>query len=297
MGSLTGVEILAIVLVVVVCAAMAAVGLLLLQRLRRRREQIRGELSGRPEAVSDRAFNRIAMARREAGVLAAQGTELPRARELLGEAQAAFDLRQFDRAYSLAQSSHEALVAARQRPPSAVRATSVPPEAAAEAPTSPAAEAPLPAAKLPAHRAEAQFQLRLLEEDVNRARSARPSDGRTLQASALLAQAQAAFDRSEFQEAFRLALKGRREAGGTIQTLPPAPGSRGPPASGAPDPALAADAAAAATRCPACGHPMLADDGFCRGCGTPRAPLACPSCGAARAPADTFCGKCGLSFS
>jgi len=311
-SGLTPIEIFAIVLVVILCAVMAGVGLLLLQGLRRRRDQLRGELSGKPEAIGDRAFNRIAMARREADLLASQGAEVPRARELIGEAQAAFDGRQFDRAYEIAQSAHETLVAARQRPPSASRPiapaasgeTREAPPAPGSATAPPEAAAP-PAPKLPAHRAESQFQLRLLEEDLARAQSDRANDGRTLRAKALSVQAQQAFDRSDYAEAFRLALKGRREAGGAVETLAPPPtrpkGAGGPgPAAGAPegasDAALAAAAVASADRCPDCGHPMTAGDAFCRGCGTPRKGATCAQCGAERTPADTFCGRCGASF-
>jgi hypothetical protein len=294
---LTGTEILAVVVVTIVCIALVAVMLSVLQRLRRRRDQLRGELSRRPEALSDRAFNRIAMARREADVLNRQGTDTNRPRELIGEAQAAFDRRDFDRAYTLAQSAHETLVAARQRPPSAAPAT---PPPARDGPASPPAEAaaPPPASRLPAHRAESQFQIRLLEDEVARARTSRPKDGRTLEAGALLEQAQQAFGRADYAEAFRLALRGRREAGGSVEALPAAPSARstGGTAAGRPDPATVADALASANRCPSCGHPMSANDAFCRGCGTPRATATCPKCGTERLPSDTFCGRCGASF-
>lgn len=278
MSGLSSEEIFAVVIVVVVCIALAAVGLLLLNRLRRQRDRLRGELSGRPEAISDRAFNRIAMARREANVLQGQGIEVPRARELVGEAQASFDARQFDRAYELAQSAHETLVAARQRPPppaanlSLSAAAGPPRSSGSSASPAPASSAP-PPAKVPAHRAEAQFQLRLLETDLERAGAS--SDGRVLRAKALRAEAQQAFDRSDYASAFRLALKGRREAGAPVEAVPAvaagAPG--GPsPGSGAPntDPAETAAALASSDRCPHCGHPMATDDPFCRGCGVPR---------------------------
>jgi hypothetical protein len=300
---LTSEEILAIVVITVVCIAMVGVGLLLIRRLRQRRDQIRGELSGRPEAVSDRAFNRIAMARREADVLSGQGTNVPRARELVGEAQAAFDGRQFDRAYALAQSAHETLVAARQRPP-----TARPPGAPAGPAIDPGFVAPVaagptpivpPAPKIPAHRAEAQFQLRLLEEELARPTPKRPSDA-TARAQAFYGQAQQAFDRADYAESFRLGLKARRAAGGALETLAPPPmaGSRGGVAGVPPDdPAQAAEALASLDRCPSCGHPTRPEDAFCRGCGASRKAPACPKCGAPRLPNDTFCGRCGASFS
>jgi len=273
MAGLTSEEILAIVLVVVICTAMAAVGVLLLQRLRRRRDQLRGELSSRPEAVSDRAFNRIAMARREADILGRQGVELSRVRELIGEAQAEFDGRRFEHAYSLAQSAHELLVAARQRPPSVATGPSPSP------PTAPGGSeprsSPPSAAKIPAHRAEAQFQLRLLQDEIAGAATSEAGNGRRLQAQALATQAQQAFDRGDYAESFRLALKGRREGGRPIETVappgPPAPsGTSAEGAGPADDPERTADSLASLARCPQCGHPMGPTEQFCRGCGSPR---------------------------
>jgi len=305
---LTSEEIFAVVVVVVVSIALAAVGLALLRRLRMRRDQLRGELSGRPEAMSDRAFNRIAMARRELNVLAGQGSEVPRARELIGEAQAAFDTRQFDRAYSLAQSAHETLVAARQRssgPLPSAPSPAVGPEPTEAPPVGGTAAAPAPAAppKIPPHRAEAQFQLRLLSEEIARVEAGGTTGGRAASSSRLRDDAQRSFDRGDYAEAFRLALKGRREAGASVEALAPPPAGVAPPAgptgpAGArpTDPAQTAAAIAASDRCPSCGHPTRSDDAFCRGCGAPRTPAVCGSCGAARLPSDTFCGRCGASF-
>ncbi|MGP8078596.1 MAG: zinc ribbon domain-containing protein [Thermoplasmata archaeon] len=311
MIGLTSTVIFGIVLVVIVCVVLIGVGLLLLQRLRQRRDQLRGELSHRPEAIGDRAFNRIAMARREANLLAAQGVPVPRARELVGEAQASFDAREFDRAYALAQSAHETLVAARQRPstPSAADlgpATDHRPETRSPGPSvSPADVGVPPAPKIPPHRAEAQFQLRLLKEELPGVGGGRANDGRRLRAQALSTQAQQAFDRSDYAEAFRLALKGRREAGASVETLAPPPSPIGPagtvaegdPSAGAPsDPIQAATELASADRCPSCGHPTRPQDAFCRGCGVPRAGPKCPQCGAERLPSDAFCAKCGQPF-
>jgi len=135
------------------------------------------------------------------------------------------------------------------------------------------AEAPPAGTQIPPHRAEAQFQIRLLSDDVTRARAARPSDGRTLAGTGLLNQAQTAYDRAQYAEAFRLALRGRREVGGAIEAVPlvgvPSEGSERSEAPLSPE--NAAESAAAADRCPSCGHPMLPEEPFCRGCGVPRA--------------------------
>jgi predicted RNA-binding Zn-ribbon protein involved in translation (DUF1610 family) len=294
-----------ILVAVVACILLAAGGLYLRARLRLRSQQLRSELSARPAVVSDRAFNRIAMARREAQLLARQGVDVTASTALVGQAQASFDARDFGRAYELAQSAHETLVVARTgapirpSPPAARTAPgpTVPTPAATPAP------APPPTPNIPKNRAESQFQLRVLTTELARARAANAKADATELAAASLAAGQAAYDRGEYTEAFRLALRGRRQIGSTIETLAPAPalrsGGTGAPADAgalATDPVAIAEQAAASDRCPNCGQPMLAADTFCRGCGTPRRATTCPACGAPRSPTDGFCGKCGTPF-
>ncbi|HYB79699.1 MAG TPA: hypothetical protein VEG66_08095 [Thermoplasmata archaeon] len=77
----------------------------------------KGHRSDRPELRYDRAFNRIAMARREAELLASSGVDVSSANNLIAAAQGALDTHDLDRAYESAQSAHEALVAARRSGP------------------------------------------------------------------------------------------------------------------------------------------------------------------------------------
>lgn len=312
MANLSSEALTAIVFVVVL--AIIVVGLLLwmLQRLRARRTKILSELKDQPQLNQDRAFNRLAMARREAVILAGQGVDVHRAQELIAESQGAFDLRQYDRAYQVAQSAHEALVNARQQGPLAPSAP-LPSKGIAPAagpltmetgPASvPSTAAPVPAAAaIPKNRAESQFQIRLLGDELGGLPTRRAQDHAGVEAAALLNQASAAFDRGEFTEAFRLALRGRRTLGSTVESLPAtgsAAGVAGATSNGGPappDPAQAAEATASAERCPDCGYPTLAGDAFCRGCGRPRTPLTCPSCGAPRGGDEPFCGQCGARF-
>ncbi|HTT14825.1 MAG TPA: zinc ribbon domain-containing protein [Thermoplasmata archaeon] len=303
-------EIEGIVLVVVLGVILAGLFLYILRRLRQRRDHLVKELQT-PELRQDRAFNRIAMARREAEILARTGADVTTARSLIAQAQGAFDTRDFDGAYRNAQEAHEALVAVRRdgplpgrsvgpaRPvPSSSPLPSGTGPARAEGPTGPA-----PPPKIPKNRAESQFQLRLLDQELQEARASRPNDGAVAAADALRSQAQAAFDREDFTEAFRLSLRGRRQLGGHVEALPPTPtaaptgaGRDVTPATGV-DALASADRAAGASRCPECGFPLLPDDRFCRGCGKPRGVLTCPACEAPRDPADTFCGRCGARFS
>ncbi len=286
--------------------------LYLLRRLRERREKLRQGGGLRPEFANDRAFNRLAMARREADLLERQGRDVSSARELIDLAQREFGLRQFDRAYDLAQSAHETLVVARRRPgpnppvptsPRSAPAATVP--AASSAPlTAPVAGSPPPpegepSPKLARNRAESQFQLKLFEGELAAARRDRPRDASTEGAAAVLVQAQAAFAKEEYTEALRLALRGRRQMGVTIETvtLSGAKGNAPLPGGAAPgDPVAAAEKTASGSRCPECGHPSLPGDAFCRGCGRPTGPGTCSTCGAPRLPTDVFCAKCGASF-
>ena len=305
---LTSADLTAIFIVVVVAVIVVGMLLYLRQQLRRKRAQLLRDLEDRPELVQDRAFNRIAMARREAELLAARGSDVTRARELVATAQASFDSRRYEAAYQSAQLAHESLVHARRASP----LPSSPPKSGPE-PTlvrspepdpiaSPMTVAPVPG--IAKNRAESKFQLTVLDRELERVRHDRSEGPATAEATALQRDAQTAFDRSDYTEAFRLALRGRRALGGSVESLPPSPGARttSTPRAGATDTARPLDASAAAERvagadrCPACGYPTLPGDTFCRGCGTPRAGASCPTCGTSRTPSDTFCGRCGTRF-
>ncbi|MCI4365485.1 MAG: zinc ribbon domain-containing protein [Thermoplasmata archaeon] len=291
-----------IIILIAVAAILAvvviAIFLVVARRLRARRDQIVTELAGKPALVQDRAFNRLAMARREAEILARTGTDTSRALDLIAQSQGAFDTHQYPRAYELAQSAHEALVVARGRvargPPTTSEVSLGRPPPSSTRSTSPVV-ASAPAPGLPRNRVESQFQLHLLEQELLNARTSHPTQGGTLEATKLQGEAQTAFDRADFTDAFRLALRARRSIGGKVEALAPqGRTARSTVAGGNPlDPVAAAERAASADRCPACGYPTLPDDTFCRGCGTPRVAATCSACGGPRSPGDTFCGRCG----
>jgi hypothetical protein len=299
----------------VLTAVVVVVLLFTIRRLKQRKAELLGEIRANPRLNSDRAFNRIEMARREAAILARQGSDTGRPRSLIAQAQSAFDLGQMDRAYELAQSAHESLVAVRhgQALPAATappiestspRPTSRPPPSeggrlAGATPFAGTTTAP-PAAStgLPRNRVESQFEIKLLNSDLMTARQSRPTDPATVVAADFQGKAEKAFAAGQYTEAFSFALKGRRGLGGNLGTVAPAPGAK--PLLGEPtamDPDQVADRAASATRCPHCGYPTTPDDAFCRGCGTPRTAATCPRCGTPRTAADTFCGRCGERFS
>lgn len=299
----TTVEIEALAAGAIILSAFFLAVIYLLRRMRLRRVS-RGESPPTPALASDRAYNRLAIARREASVLEGQGVDVARARELIGLADRSFQSREFDRAFELAQSAHEALVQIRRQQGGTARvpARSPPPEPLPASVASPpaaraAAAAPPAPVQLPKNKLESQFQLHLFEKEA----ASRPAGASLDAARALYEQAAQAFGREEFTEALRLALRARRQLGGAVEALGPsgpAPsprpavgdGARGSEAIGA------AEKAAASARCARCGHPLVAGDAFCRGCGSPQADLKCPNCGAVRTPADAFCGKCGTRY-
>jgi hypothetical protein len=311
-----------LLLAVAVALGAIVVGVLLftMRRLRQRRAQLLNELGAGAPFGEDRAFNRLEMARREVAILARQGTDVHQAREQIGLAETAFRARQYPQAYELAQSAHESLVRARRGPVTAAPETTAP-AASPRATPSPVAGTPLPAAgtspagrdgagptvvSRPApNRVESQFQLRLLDGELAEARASHPNAPATVAAVEFRSQAQVAFDSGNFTDALRIALKARRGLGGKVESLPLSPGapvagtgngSDSPNVDGA-DPTASAERAAGSSRCPQCGYPVATDDVYCRGCGTPRVPIACPRCGAARSASDTFCGRCGERFS
>ncbi len=309
MFALTTTEIVAIVIVVILAVLTAGVLLLLLRRLRERRAKLLGELRDRPALIQDRAFNRIAMARREAEILSRQGADVGRPRDLIAQAQGAFDVRNYDHAYELAQQAHEALVHSRLDGPLPSLSPTVhsPAPVATPPPSGPvtvsdsgtmAASTPPP---IPKNRAESQFQLRLLDQEIDSAQGRATGSTSVRDAIKLRTDAGAAFDRGEFTDAFRLALKGRRAIGAQVESLPAVGPVAAMPNGGnggriGIDPARTAEETASAERCLSCGYPMLPGDAFCRGCGEPRIPRICTKCGAARQPSDTFCGGCGTPF-
>ncbi|HTT45260.1 MAG TPA: zinc ribbon domain-containing protein [Thermoplasmata archaeon] len=317
MVALNGFEIYSIAFVVV--AAVVVVGLLLylLRRLKNRRAKLLDDLDHRPQLSQDRAFNRLAMARRESDVLFGQGVDVRHANELIAQSQGAFDTRQFDRSYELAQSAHEALVNARRQgalttsPPltssSGVRPAPGPlpatPVAGVAAAPALAAEPQPSRPTIPKNRAESQFQIRLLSDELEALPSRRAKDPNVVQANALKSQASQSFEKGEYTEAFRLALRGRRALGGNLEALPPTGSSVARPAAGAGNGAAApsdltrtVETVAGGERCSECGYPMLPGDAFCRGCGRPRGTMTCPTCGAPRGEQEPFCGRCGTRF-
>jgi Double zinc ribbon len=304
-----------LLVIAVLLIALSFLGFLFaLRRLRRRRATLAKELSDAPSLLPDRAYNAIAIARAEAGVLEREGFDVRRQIERLDEAQGLSDRRDFLAAVALARSVHDTMVQIRRtgitpgagassggavvsgstgpartprgrvQPGAGFRPELLPTELGPE-PADDATDPDVPASqRLPKNRVESQFELELLTEELGRAT---PADGATGEAAAFRGQGSAAFDRGDYTEALRLALRGRRRLGSKVESLasPPASVARraGAPGSGA----------AASARCAACGQELRPDDVFCRACGQSRPGGICPRCGAALEGVDQFCGRCG----
>ena len=283
------------------------VGYYALTRLRLRRKQLSLELDTSKDLVEDRSFNQLRIARAEADLLASRGIDVHRARGLIEEAEAARGRRDYDNSLALARSAHESLVKLHQglplsNPPMAGAATraggasqldAAPPPTlepavpigARDPPSSRAAQGlaeDVNRAPLPRNKAESKFQMSLLDEELTRATASSGPNAAVLEATEIKTRAGEAFDKGDFTEAMRLALRGRRRLGTQLETLAPAPSSVG-----------ASGDAETSTACRSCGEMLRANDRFCRFCGTLRGTARCASCGTPLEADDKFCASCG----
>jgi len=160
---------------------------------------------------------------------------------------------------------------------------------------------------VPKNFLEARFELQMLDADV---KGRDPKDV-SAEASRILADSQRAFDREDYTECLRLAIRGRRILGAAnMQTIAVSPGtttdtppeeptptdrrSSAPP----PEPVVKVEASTGELKpanvpCHRCGKVNPAGNKFCRGCGLPLAPPKCPRCLRDVSPDDAFCGSCG----
>ncbi len=153
---------------------------------------------------------------------------------------------------------------------------------------------------------ESRFERQMLENDLKTAEGKSAEEARRL-----LAQADKAFQREDYTESLRLAMRGRRLLGspdgsriaispGTTVDAPPEQPSPSALRSSAPSPGpeVAAQTgtgrvAASTVKCPRCGKDNPTTNRFCRACGQTIAEAKCPRCQKTVDPEDTFCGSCG----
>jgi hypothetical protein len=294
---------------VVVLAGFAALAYLLVRRMKRRVAALRSELSGSPEFADDRTYNLVRIARSEAGILRQRGVDVQAATDLLDEAEAAMRKHDSGTGIDAARRAHEMLVRLRDRanvypvaaPPIRSMSSSPTTRDPPNAPNSPSRppsgtstdDGSAPAPRLAKNHAESHFQLRLLTEELGREGTGRAGDPALAEAREGAKDAQAAYDRGDYTEALRLALRGRRKLGASIETVAP-PTHRIAPTPPAVVPA-AESSAAGTIPCASCGRPLKGSDKFCRACGTSRTPTACPLCATPFEAGDQFCPGCGAA--
>ncbi len=267
------------------------------------------------QSVPERAYNQIRIARAGAELLARDGYDVGPVRATLAEADGAQSRGNHPQALRLAESARGRLVALRE----GRGGGSAPAEAPSEPPSPDAPAAPLPSSgphpsagapgpgaaplrpKLPAHQVEARFEISVLNGELAAHRSP-PGDGAAeREASELARQSEEAYEHEQYSEAWRLALRGRRRLGASIEHVGSGGGLPRPSgpveAVGLAAPPKAAVSPEEGPRCPKCGRSSRASDRFCRACGTTFAAAACPRCGAPKESGDRFCGVCGTPSS
>lgn len=160
------------------------------------------------------------------------------------------------------------------------------------------------ARKLPKNFLESKFMLNTLRQELSDLPEDRQKGPEGREAQDCATKSQAAFDRKDYNESLRLALRGRRRLGGgglSTISLSPATVVESPPAQPSPTaqrssalPVAAPGATAAEPLvCARCQKVNNQGDRFCRGCGAPLSPPKCPRCQKVVAPDDQFCHGCG----
>jgi hypothetical protein len=282
---------------------------ILRRRLHARLASLREAVGESPAYADDRAHNLLALARSEAATLKRGGADVHVAEGAIADAERALRRGEYDDAHHSARRAHELLLAQRASgsplllvpAPSRSMPNSPPGSDPASRPNSPT---PAPGAavsgdgsaappRLAKNRAESRFQISLLQEEIERSSKEVGGASGVADARTGSADAQAAYDRADYTEALRLALRARRALGTHIESLP-APLTRIPP-SPTPSPSASASTPSGTEPCATCGRPLKSTDRFCRSCGTAKAPTACASCGTALEVGDRFCAGCGAS--
>jgi hypothetical protein len=340
-------DIIGLILLVV---GLILIAILVMRYLRKKREAALQEKED-PEWMSDIAHNQVRITKNLVERQEREGIDVSRAKALLEQAEERMEAGDYEHAQSIAKSARAELAAptttraARQRV--AVRETKSEDEPKVlyrdlsarvgdkeEAPTPAAApvSSPVVAAgtekdsaestgsqedevapmqgyrkTVPKNYLEARFELQMLDSDIK----GRDPKQVTNEVSRILSDAQRAFDREDYTESLRLAIRGRRILGATnMQTIavsqgtttdtpptepsPVAQRSSAPPA----EPDVSVETSTGEVKsttvvCSRCRKQNPAGNRFCRGCGLPLAAPKCPRCLRDASPDDAFCGSCG----
>ncbi len=320
------------VVIAAIFAVLVAV-YLLYRYLRRRGPELAARES--KSVLDDRSYNQIRIGQAAADRLAQTGIDVTAAKELFRRAETARASGNYETSIELSKRGQDVLAAARSggngmagslptvtlssvavpRPAAggALRSSTAPgytappaaPVIAGDTARAPEVGAPLEPAtdRPPKNKMEAHFQLSVVQDELDQARSTKSRTKAFQDADSLRKQGQAAYDKQDFTEALRLALKSRRTLGTRVEALPvsvvPAsattPGGPVNAGTGAKNSGGVASPGASGPNCSQCGRTAAATDQFCRSCGAPITPAMCTNCGAPLVAGDRFCGKCGAT--
>jgi hypothetical protein len=320
--------------VVIIAIFVVLVGVYGLYRYLKRRGP---ELAAREakSVLDDRSYNQIRLGQAAADRLERTGVDVTAAREYFRRAEAARAGGNFQGAIDLAKQGQDSLAKSRSdaggfqspaaslssaplsRTPGVASAAARPVASAAFAgpPTAPFVAGGLAGGaelgsdpeptpdRPPKNKMEAHFQLSVLHDELEQARPSKSGTQGFRDALALNGQGQAAYDKQDFTEALRLALKSRRTLGTRVEGLPVTAVAKNTSTTSESAAAMAAARSSGTgdasptfgQKCAKCGRTAAGTDQFCRGCGAPIAPAQCAGCGTPLLAGDRFCGKCGAT--
>ena len=143
----------------------------------------------------------------------------------------------------------------------------------------------------------AQFELTAAKDEIGKASLPRED---FMKVKSLLKMAESEFEAANYPKALSLAVKIRKELGGTgaVDTIPLKVKTKTPLADECvEDVASMPEEQAAKLKCTSCSSMVLPDDVFCGHCGAPATrERTCPKCGMRSDGRDRFCRKCGTEL-
>ena len=143
----------------------------------------------------------------------------------------------------------------------------------------------------------ARFELTAAKDEIGKATLPRED---FMKMKSLLERAESEFESANYPKALSLAVKIRKELGGTgaADTIPLKVTSKTPLAGECiEDIASMSEEQAAKLKCDSCSSMVLPDDVFCGHCGAPATvERTCPKCGMRSDGRDRFCRKCGTEL-
>lgn len=266
--------------------AIAAIGTAVLaavvyfeRRYMRSRRKDRIDLS----LMKDDAYNALITTQAVANSLQEQGRKTEEADRLLLQAQSAYRRQDYATCKDLADKARDALRRTRASESDTLKEiASGPVEVSVNEQTAPIHEIK----KLPQNYLESKFMIEAARMCID---DALGKGAEVKDAEGFLAVAKQCFERTEYTEALKQALRAKRSAEGlkvaaAIEVGPPTEREEAP-----------ADRKGA--ECGQCGGSVDDEDNFCRQCGAKivRTPK-CPSCSSEVEESDRFCRKCGTNL-